>query len=192
MVFKDLIRTSDLQVPEQALLLYDCWCFFFFCIIVSVRHATWGLPLMLSLTEKWKNLFCMLPIICKYTFIKIIIYFIIINESYMHTSALCNCHRTGMVDNVSHYNISLMFFILYSFSVSEFISDIFHALCINSTLTSLKLGENVLGEHFQVCVVKPLLNHQKRTVPCIPMQCLALFSLVSTASSSFNNNCIVA
>ena len=39
MVFKDLIRTSDLQVPEQALLLYDCWCFFFFCLIVSVRHA---------------------------------------------------------------------------------------------------------------------------------------------------------
>ena len=30
MVFKDLIRTSDLQVTEQALLLYDCWCFFFF------------------------------------------------------------------------------------------------------------------------------------------------------------------
>ena len=69
MVFKDLIRTSDLQVPEQALLLYDCWCFFF-CIIVSVRHATWGLPLMLSLTEKWKNLFCMLPIICKIHFHK--------------------------------------------------------------------------------------------------------------------------
>ena len=151
-----------------------------------------GASHMLSLTEKWKNLFCMLPIICKYTFIKIIIYFIIINESYMHTSALCNCHRTGMVDNVSHYNISLMFFILYSFSVSEFISDIFHALCINSTLTSLKLGENVLGELFQGCVVKPLLNHQNGTVPCIPMQCVALFSLVSTASSSFNNNCFVA
>ena len=192
MVFKDLIRTSYLQVTEQALLLYDCWCFFFCCcIIVSVRHATWGLPLMLSLTEKWKNLFCMLPIICEYTFIKIIIY-LYNYQSYMHTSALCNCHRTGMVDNVSHYNISLMFFILYSFSVSEFISDIFHALCINSTLTSLKLGENVLGELFQVCVVKPLLNHQNRTVPCIPMQCVALFSLVSTASSAFNNNCIVA
>ena len=32
MVFKDLIRTSDLQVPEQALLLYDC-CFFFFVVV---------------------------------------------------------------------------------------------------------------------------------------------------------------
>ena len=51
MVFKDLIRTSDLQVPEPALLLYDCWrCFF--CIIVSVmRHATWGLSLAFS---HWK------------------------------------------------------------------------------------------------------------------------------------------
>ena len=24
------IQRFDLQVPEQALLLYDCWCFFFF------------------------------------------------------------------------------------------------------------------------------------------------------------------
>ena len=31
MVFKDLIRTSDLQVPEPALFLYDCWrCFFLY------------------------------------------------------------------------------------------------------------------------------------------------------------------
>ena len=137
---------------------------------------------LLSLTEKWKNLFCILPIICEYTFIKIIIY---LNnyQSYMHMSALCNCHRTGMVDNVSHYNTSLMFFILYPFSVSEFIGDIFHALCINSTLTTLKLGENVLGELFQVCVVKPLSyeNHQNRAVPCIPVQCLVPFSLVSSA-----------
>ena len=59
-----------------------------------------------------------------------------------------------MVDNVSHYNIlSFVFFILYSISVSdsEFFGDIIHALCINSTLTSLKLGENILGELFQVC-----------------------------------------
>ena len=59
-----------------------------------------------------------------------------------------------MVDNVSHYNIlSFVFFILYSISVSdsEFFGDIIHALYINSTLTSLKLGENILGELFQVC-----------------------------------------
>ena len=59
-----------------------------------------------------------------------------------------------MVDSVSHYNIlSFVFFILYSISVSdsEFFGDIIHALCINSTLTSLKLGGNILGELFQVC-----------------------------------------
>lgn len=53
---------------------------------------------------------------------------------------------------------------LHSFSVSEFIGDIFHALCINSTLTSLKLGENILGELFQVCVVKPLSYEIIKTV----------------------------
>ena len=132
-----------------------------------------GASHLLSLTGKWKNLFCMLPIICECTFIKIIIY-LYNYQSYMHMSALCNCNRIGMVDNVSHCNISLMFFILYSFSVSEFISDIFHALCINSTLTSLKLRENILGELFQVCVVKPLLNHQNSTVP-------HAFSLLSSA-----------
>ena len=69
---------------------------------------------------------------------------------------------------------------LHSFSVSEFISDVFHALCINSTLTSLKLGENILGELFQVCVVKPRSyeNHQNSTVPCIPSA--YPFSLVSS------------
>ena len=99
-----------------------------------------GASHLLSLTEKWKNLFCMLPIICECTSIRIIIYIHIIIK------VICTCQHIVMVDNVSHY------FILYSFSVSdsEFFGDIIHALCINSTLTSLKLGENILGELFQV------------------------------------------
>ena len=108
-----------------------------------------GASHLLSLTEKWKNLFCMLPIICECTSITIIIIY-----SYSYQSYICTCQHIVMVDNVSHYNIlSFVFFILYSISVSdsEFFGDIIHALCINSTLTSLKLGENILGELFQVC-----------------------------------------
>ena len=77
----------------------------------------------------------------------------------MVIKVICTCQHIVMVDNVSHYNkneayvISFVFFILYSISVSdsEFFGDIIHALCINSILTSLKLGENILGELFQVC-----------------------------------------
>ena len=70
----------------------------------------------------------------------------------MVIKVICTCQHIVMVANVSHYNISFVFFILYSISVSdsEFFGDIIHALCINSTLTSLKLGENILGELFQV------------------------------------------
>lgn len=82
-----------------------------------------------------------------------------------------------------------MFFdaLINSFSVSEFISDIFHALCINSTLTSLKLGENILGELFQVCVVKPLSYEIIKTVQFlafpvpIPFLLFPLFSPFSIA-----------
>ena len=82
-----------------------------------------------------------------------------------------------------------MFFdaLINSFSVSEFISDIFHALCINRTLTSLKMGENILGELFQVCVVKPLSHEIIKTVQFlafpvpIPFLLLPLFSPFSIA-----------
>ena len=70
----------------------------------------------------------------------------------LHKWAHCN----GWQCKSLYSYTSLMVFILDSFPVSEFISDIIHALCINSTLTSLKLGENILGELFQVCVVKLL------------------------------------
>ena len=71
----------------------------------------------------------------------------------MVIEVISTCQHIVMVANVSHYNISFVFFSLYSISVSdsEFFGDIIHALCINSTLTSLKLGENILGELFQVC-----------------------------------------
>ena len=68
-----------------------------------------------------------------------------------------------------------MVFILDSFPVSEFFSDIIHALCINSTLTSLKLGENILGELFQVGVVKRLSSTLRAESPSI-FQENAIFS----------------
>ena len=125
---------------------------------------------LLSLTEKWKNLFCMLPIICECTSIRIIIYIHIIIK------VICTCQHIVMVDNVSHYNIlSFVFFILYSISVSdsEFFGDIIHALCINSTLTNLKLGENILGELFQVCAcsqtsIKSSKHGSMLTQPALP------------------------
>ena len=122
-----------------------------------------GPPTCFHSLKNAKNLFCKPPIICLCTSIKII---------YLYFLFICTCQHSVMVNNVSHYNCiteASCFSMLYSFSVSEFISDIFRALYINSTLTSLKLGENILGELFQVCVVKPVSyeNHQNSTVPCI-------------------------
>ena len=118
-----------------------------------------------------KNLFCKPLIICLCTSIKMIIYL------YFFLF-ICTCQCTVMVNNVSHYNFitkASCFSMLHSFSVSEFIGDIFHALCINSTLTSLKLGENILGELFQVCVVKPHMKSSKQ-YSSLHSQCLSLFS----------------
>ena len=121
-----------------------------------------GPPTCFHSLKNAKNLFCKPPIICLCTSIKMIVYL------YFFLF-ICTCQRTVMVNNVSHYNFitqASCFLMLHSFSVSEFISDIFHALCINSTLTSLKLGENILGELFQVsvCVVKPLSYEIIKTV----------------------------
>ena len=134
-----------------------------------------GPPTCFHSLKNAKNLFCKPPIICLCTSIKMIIYL------YFFLF-ICTCQHTVMVNNVSHYNFitqASCFSMLHSFSVSEFISDIFHALCINSTLTSLKLGENILGELFQVsvCVVKPLSYEIIKTVQFLAVsQCLPLFS----------------
>ena len=124
-----------------------------------------GPPTCFHSLKNAKNLFCKPPIICLCTSIKMIIYL------YFFLF-ICTCQHTVMVNNVSHYNFitqASCFSMLHSFSVSEFISDIFHALCINNTLTSLKLGENILGELFQVCV-------SSKQYSSLHSQCLSLFS----------------
>ena len=58
--------------------LYNCF---------SSKACNMGPPYLLSLAEKWKNLFCMLPIICECTSIRIIIIFLFYSYSYRSYNA---------------------------------------------------------------------------------------------------------
>ena len=89
MVFKDLIRASDLQVPEPVLLLYGCCCCFFFFVLLFQLGMQHGASHLLSLTEKWKK---PVPQATDHLFMHfhkndhLFIIFLI----YMHVSAHCN------------------------------------------------------------------------------------------------------